>query len=197
MIKQGARDDTAFLKAMQDVTPLTQKAAKVDTQTGSKDTPGLRHRREMLSSAEDTLGRDDEYVELLEPLDELSFKRSGIQAGVFRNLRLGKYPYEARLEIFGMRVAEARKEVSRFIKECLKLEIRTVAISFGRAKERGSHAAWLKSYVAKWLKENESVQGYHSALKHHGGLGAVYVILQKSERKRMETLERHQRRMSQ
>ncbi|MFP8965149.1 DNA endonuclease SmrA [Pokkaliibacter sp. CJK22405] len=185
-------DSSDFMQAMDGVAPIRQKArvqeagasSRVDTQARREAATGG-----LLSD------KDEEFVELMDPLDELGFKRPGIQSGVYRNLRLGKYPYEARLEIMGMPIREARREIKQFINDCYRMEIRSIAIAFGRSQHKESHAVWLKSYVNKWLKAREEVQAFHSAQRQHGGLGTVYVLLRKTERQRMETLERHQRRM--
>jgi DNA-nicking Smr family endonuclease len=49
----------------------------------------------------------------------------------------------------------------------------------------------LKSYTAKWLIDMPQVMAYHSAQRHHGGAGALYVLVRKSERKKQENRERH------
>jgi len=38
------------------------------------------------------------------------------------------------------------------------------------------------------------VMAFHSAQRHHGGLGAVYVLFKKSEKARLENWEKHQKR---
>jgi len=62
---------------------------------------------------------------------------------------------------------------------------------FGRSRK----GIVIKSYLAQWLVELEQVQVFHSALQHHGGVGAVYVLLRKSEVKRQQNRERHAARL--
>ena len=50
--------------------------------------------------------------------------------------------------------------------------------------------AKIKSYVNHWLREIPEVLAYHSAQRHHGGVGAVYVLLRKSEQKKQQNRER-------
>jgi DNA-nicking Smr family endonuclease len=38
----------------------------------------------------------------------------------------------------------------------------------------------LKSQVNHWLKQMPEVLAYHSAVRQHGGLGAVYVLLKRN-----------------
>jgi DNA-nicking Smr family endonuclease len=51
----------------------------------------------------------------------------------------------------------------------------------------------LKGFVDHWLRELEPVQAFHSAQPQHGGTGAVYVLLAKSEEKKRENRERFMR----
>ena len=52
----------------------------------------------------------------------------------------------------------------------------------------------VRSYVAKWLMQFDEVQAYTSAQPAHGGIGATYVMLRKSERARARNRERQQKR---
>ena len=129
------------------------------------------------------------------PLDAwyvLDFKRPGIQNGVYRKLRLGHYDIDARLDLHRMTVAEARVEIWSFLKEARRLGLRTLLITHGKGlgnKEK-SGSGVLKGYVDHWLRDIEDVQAFHSAQPQHGGTGAVYVMLRKSEEKKRENRER-------
>ena len=63
-------------------------------------------------------------------------------------------------------------------------------ILHGKGERNIHQQAKLKSYAAKWLKEIPQVMAYHSAQKHHGGTGALYVLLKKSERLKEKNRER-------
>ncbi|CBL46266.1 Smr-like protein [gamma proteobacterium HdN1] len=132
----------------------------------------------------------EEYVEMVDPNEPLSFQRAGVQHGVFRKLRLGQYEADATLDLHAMTVRDARNEVFQFINEALRHDLRCVKIVHGKG-ERSNPPALLKSYTARWLVQLDAVLAYHSALRHLGGVGAVYVLLHKSERKKQENRERH------
>ena len=136
----------------------------------------------------------DDYVEMVRPLDILCFKRPGIQDGVFRKFRLGKYAIEGRLDLHRKTVAEARIEVLSFVREAMSYDMRTIMILHGKGERNIEQPAKLKSYTAKWLKEIPDVMAYHSAQKQHGGTGAVYVLLKKSERLKEKNREEHGKR---
>jgi DNA-nicking Smr family endonuclease len=76
----------------------------------------------------------------------------------------------------------------------MQLDIRTVIIVHGRG-ERSNPPALMKSYLTQWLQQIRDVQCVHSAQRFHGGTGAVYVMLRKSADKKIETRERHQKRL--
>jgi len=127
------------------------------------------------------------------PHDFLAFKRDGVQNGVYRKLRLGKYTIDARLDLHRMTVEQARLAVYQFIKDCMAQDIRCALITHGRGVGR-ERPALLKSCVAHWLPQFPEVLAIHSAQKHHGASGATYVLLRKSERKRQENWERQHKR---
>lgn len=191
----SAEDD--FVKAMagEDVAPI--KAEKrVPIAKNSADEQTLALRRQLAQTEE--LKPDDplagEPVELLAPLSELEFRRPGVQHGVFRNLRLGKYSLDARLDLHRLTVDRARREVYQFVRDCVANDVRAALITHGKGEGR-DQPALLKSYVALWLPQMEEVMAFHTAQKQHGGYGATYVLLRKSTQKKADNRERHSRRL--
>lgn len=180
-----------FLSELSGVAPIKQDKV-VLAPAPLTPTEAQLARRE---SAARALLRDEnhlteEYVEMLDPDDVLSFQRPGVQHGVFRKLRLGQYPSEATLDLHRMTVKDARHEVFQFIRDAIRMDIRTLMILHGKG-ERSNPPALIKSYTARWLTQLDEVMAFHSAQRHHGGTGAVYVLLCKSERKKQENRERH------
>ena len=124
--------------------------------------------------------------------DELSYKKDGVQQGVFKNLRLGKYEIHTALNLHGQSVQQARQNVYQFITDSQKADLRCLLIQHGKGIKNDK--ALLKSYLNKWLRQFEQVLAFHSAQSHHGGTGAVYVLLKKSDDARLNNKERHQKR---
>ncbi|EJL6400616.1 DNA endonuclease SmrA [Vibrio navarrensis] len=135
-----------------------------------------------------------DHAEMLKPDDILEYKQDGVQDGVYRKLRLGKYPLQARLDLHKKSIKEARDDLVSFLKQCMQMDIRTVVIAHGRG-ELSNPPAKMKSFVCAWLKQIKEVQCFHSAQRFHGGTGAVYVLLQKSAEKKLENRERHMKRL--
>ena len=134
-----------------------------------------------------------DHVDMLDPYYPLEFKRPGVQHGVFRRLKQGKYPMDARLDLHRLTAEQARDEVFGFIREAVAYDLRNVMIVSGRGNHNNSPEAILKSYVNKWLPEFDEVQAFCSAVPSHGGTGAVYIMLKKSEKKKQENRDRFNR----
>lgn len=178
-----------------DVTPLDhEKRVRLARQGGGA--PGVAERRkaaaEELRSAADPSVSDP--LEMVDPLAQLSFKRPGVQNGVFRNLRLGKYPLDARLDLHRMTVEVARKALHDFVRDCLAHDVRAALVTHGKGVGR-DHPAMLKSCVAHWLPQMPDVLAFHTAQKQHGSYGATYILLRKSDRKKQETHEKISKRL--
>ncbi|MCW8126242.1 DNA endonuclease SmrA [Microbulbifer halophilus] len=177
-----------------DVKPLVRER-KVALRKDSDSGLNKRARREAaIEEIEAQLNPlTGEGVDPVDPWDPLEFKRDGVQNGVYRNLRLGKYRVDARLDLHRHTVEMARRAVLEFVRDCMEADVRCALITHGKGEGRKQPAV-LKSCVNAWLPHLREVLAFHSAQKQHGGLGATYVLLRKSERRRQDNLERHQRR---
>ena len=203
-------DDDLFRQAMDDVKPIkTQQRVALKTEAVDNNTLQLRRRAAIAEAAQTREALSGDFIKPLSSHDPLDFKRPGVQHGVYRNLRLGKYPIDARLDLHRMSVDQARAAVAQFVRDCVDHDVRCALINHGKGNHhkeddgkvlRGNNdvgeakPALLKSCVAHWLPQLPEVLAFHSAQKQHGGLGASYVLLRKSEKKRQENLERHQKR---
>jgi DNA-nicking Smr family endonuclease len=168
-------------------------AKRADLKTSPAKTPGTDARRiaAVTDTSVDGNPLSDTAVEPVGPHDEIGFMRPGVQTGVYKKLRLGKYPIEARLDLHRMKVAQARQEVFSFLQECLRHNVRTVLILHGKGESNPDGRGVLKAYVNKWLRDLSEVMAYHSAQKQHGGTGAVYVLVRKSDEAKRENRELH------
>lgn len=167
---------------------LGKKGDKVDFQA--------RKRAALMAHEADSNHLSHDFVEKVDPNDMLEYKNSGVQDGVFKRLRQGKYGIEARLDLHRRTVAQAREQVYQFVEDCVRNDIRVAIIVHGKGDRTPDpeNQATIKSYINKWLRDLDSVMAFHSAQRHHGGLGAVYVLFKKSEKARLENWERHQKR---
>jgi DNA-nicking Smr family endonuclease len=183
-------ENALFLQELDGVQPI--KCDKADITKVAIETPGIRVRRKLAEAH--SLERDplsSAEVPLLKSNDVLEYKRPGIQNGVYRKFRLGQYDIEARLDLHKLTIEQARKEVFRFLSECMEYELRTVMILHGKGDRNPDKVATLKSHIAVWLPQIDEVMAFHSAQRHHGGTGAVYIMLKKGDRAKQNNREKH------
>lgn len=192
--KRTEQESSLFLLEMQDVKPLATKA-KTALVKGSIDKASVAARRLAAVQLQERVkqGLSTFNVQQIGPHDVIGYKRPGIQDGVYRKLRLGRYEIEARLDLHRRTLEQAERELLRFFKECIECDIRTVLVLPGKGDRNELTPAILKSHLVHWLKELDQVQAFHSAQPQHGGAGAFYVLLKKSERKKQLAREQFSR----
>lgn len=177
-----SEDETQFAEQMAGVTPLKSRG-RVPMVTSRAPDPGLQQRR--LAATAQSGGHDNflstEYAPQLGPHDIISFVRPGVQHGVFGKLRRGRYQPEATLDLHRHTVEEARSALWDFLQQSTAYQLRTVMVLHGKG-DRAPRAGVLKSFVAHWLQDIPLVLAYHSAQPYHGGAGALYVLLKKSDK---------------
>jgi DNA-nicking Smr family endonuclease len=189
-------DDSDFLREMADVKPMRRsERVRLDRRAAADAAAATRRAAAVTERDRDSNPLADEGVRPLDPWYVLEFKRPGIQNGVFRKLKQGRYPAEARLDLHRMSVARARREIFEFVNECHALGLRSVLVVHGKGERQPEKTAIgvLKGFVNQWLRDLDPVQAFHSARPEHGGTGAVYVLLAKSEAKKQENRERFMR----
>ena len=188
-------DDEGFSEAMSDVVPLKrERRVGLSPKTQNNRDSSLEHRRraaeQLPESDRNTLSDKD-----IAPLDAwyvLEFKRPGIQNGVFRKLKQGRYEAQSRLDLHRMTAEVARREIFDFIEEAHQFGLRSVLLIHGKGESKADNerSSILKGCVNHWLRELPIVQAFHSAQPRDGGTGAVYVLLRKSEDAKRENREK-------
>jgi len=182
-------DQNLFSSEMAGVKPLRQNRARLHKK--EEDTPGKSVRRSLAVSTQTTSDPlASTVVPELKSNDVLEFRRDGVQHGVYKNLRMGRYEIEARLDLHRMTVDEARREVFQFLKDCRQHELRSVLILHGKGERNADKVATIKSHLSVWLPQLDDVMAFHSAQPRHGGTGAVYVMLKKGDKSKQNTREK-------
>ncbi|AVJ57067.1 DNA endonuclease SmrA [Idiomarina sp. OT37-5b] len=181
-----------FRQEMNDVTPLVGDEV-ADIRTAFEPTLAQKERRRAAEAEEQENVNflSTEYVELVEPDEVIEYQRDGVQTGVFKRLKQGRYAMEASLNLHHHTLREARTAVFNFIQDCHQAGIRTALVIHGQGKHSKPHPALIKSYTNKWLREMPPVLAFHSAQRPHGGRGAVYVMLKKNAEQKQKNREKH------
>lgn len=195
--------DDDFRAAMSDVDPLAVKAQKkaehqAQQIEAKKEMPQAvsltqLERRYAALGIERTPKVDPNPLTLAEvpqlaPRDVLEWKKDGVQRQVFARLKNGQYPIEGSLDLHRLSVRESRDAVFKFFHLAQAKGWRTVLIAHGRG-EQSATPARIKSFVIHWLGQMPEVIAYSSADRHHGGTGAVLVLLKKSAAAKEATRE--------
>lgn len=182
-------DDDLFRQEMADVTPI-----KPDNRATSRP-PRENSLREQLRRAAAMDDRRDpnpltvpEQVPQIGPMDIVGVKKNGVQEGVYRKLRLGKYDAQDLLDLHRVRLMDARNRVQAFLENAHELGLRSVLINHGKGVH-SERPGFLKSYVMHWLGESHLVLAYHSAPQNRGGSGATYVLIRKNSQSRQRNRE--------
>lgn len=109
--------------------------------------------------------------------DALSFRRPGVQDSVLRKLRRGQYRTEADIDLHGLTLNDAKRELRAFLSEAIERQLRCVRIVHGKGLRSGQRGPVLKVAVNGWLRRVSAVVAFSSARQVDGGTGAVYVLL--------------------
>ena len=124
------------------VEPLKGKGAhRVVAPT--KITPGIEARRKaaQLDEVKEQNQLDSiSAIPQVDPHDILSFIRPGIQHGVFKNLRQGKYEIQSMLDLHRHTVEQARQALWIFINDCHAQGVRCAIVTHGKGEGRENPA---------------------------------------------------------
>lgn len=124
-------------------------------------------------------GLSDQFVLDVDAEEALFWARDGVQDSQLRRLKAGQIAFEGSLDLHGMSVEKARSNLREFLAEALRLEVRCVRVTHGKAARLDGKKPMIKSHVNTWLRQHDKVLGFSSCIARHGGTGAVYVLLKR------------------
>ena len=99
-----------------------------------------------------------------------------------RRLRRGEVPIDARIDLHGMVLAEARGHLDLFVRTMRARGERCLLVIHGKGKHSPGGLGVLRGEIAAWLSQrpaSEHVAAFATAVDDDGGEGAVYVLLRK------------------
>ncbi|MEE9412855.1 MAG: Smr/MutS family protein [Methylococcales bacterium] len=120
---------------------------------------------------------DLEDLQSLDPKISQVFIRPGLQHRAIKQLRRGKIALDDTLDLHGETTLQAKQKVSDFIAVSIANNCRAVIIVHGKGLRSTNNTPVLKTRVNYWLRDNLNVMGFCPAAPHHGGSGALYVLL--------------------
>lgn len=121
------------------------------------------------------------------PLPELSpSKAPGFDKRSYEKFRAGKMAIEARIDLHGLTLEAAHRELAAFIQKAWERDKRMLLVitgKGGRARDEWGHPrATLRESVPRWLNEpamRRRILAIAEAKSPHGGGGALYVLLKR------------------
>jgi DNA-nicking Smr family endonuclease len=109
-------------------------------------------------------------------------RRADLPLEALRRLRRGRLPIDARLDLHGLGVRDARVQLESFLRTMRARGERCVLVIHGKGEHSPHGAAVLRGEIAAWLSQgsaSEHVAAFSTAEEGDGGEGAVYVLLRK------------------
>ena len=172
----NSEDAALFREAAAGVRPV--KSRRVDLRRPPPPASAAFRRRDERQVLEESLRLGPEAMEL-ESGEELLFRRSGVPANVFNQLRRGRYAIKAEIDLHGMTSNEAHGELRKFLAESVSAGLPCVRVIHGKGLRSGARGPVLKASVNRWLRQWDDVLAFVSAPTRDGGTGAVYVLLRR------------------
>jgi DNA-nicking Smr family endonuclease len=170
------KDRKLFRESVDGVVPLKQVEMVLESKK-PKATPRQRYLDEQ--RVLDELLDEPAHLSSIETGEELIFSRPGFQNKGLKKLRKGQYTVEAKLDLHGLIVVEAKKALISFIRHCHNKGFRCVKIIHGKGLGSKDGKAVIKSNLSYWLQQREDTLAFCSALPNDGGTGAIYLLLRK------------------
>lgn len=182
-----------FLQELGDVKPL-KSDDKVHLQQAQQTLEKQLRREALLAQKPKESPLTFDGIKPVQPDDYLEFKQAGIQDGVYKNLRQGKYPIEQKISLAGLSLRDSSITLYQKINAAHERGVRTLLIQHGKGEQSQPFPALKKSYVNHWLPQFNNVIAFHTAQPQHGGLGATYVLLKKHPNQKMINREKQAKR---
>ena len=119
-------------------------------------------------------------ADFLETGEHLAHAQPGVQRSVLKKLRAGRYAIQSEIDLHGLTVAEAKRELAEFLAEAQQRRHLCVRVIHGKGLRNVDGPPRLKPAVNAWLQRNRQVLAFCSARLQDGGTGAVYVLLRRA-----------------
>jgi DNA-nicking Smr family endonuclease len=189
--KDAPEDEALLLHRMfAGVRPLDRPHERVSKQTieRSSSVEQLARRGQEIAAAE-----ADEVHEHLRSLVEgkarfevtddglrVEGRRTDVPLDALRRLRRGLMPIDARVDLHGLNVTEARAQIETFLATMRARHEHCVLIIHGKGMHSPSRTSVLRGEITAWLSQgaaSQHVAAFATADAEDGGEGATYVLL--------------------
>jgi DNA-nicking Smr family endonuclease len=164
-----------FRAAMEDVLPI--KPHNRIEPYRAKPAPVPAKRNEDERAVIEELARltldDDAEIE-----EDASFLRPGLPRDILRKLRRTHWVIQDHLDLHGLTGDEAVAETAVFLAEARRRGLRCVRVVHGKGLRSAGREPVLRKRIRKLLTRRDEVLAFVEPRAHHGGAGAVVVLLE-------------------
>jgi DNA-nicking Smr family endonuclease len=190
-----AEDRLSFHRMMSGVTPIEQTKGRIPRSAQVPPSGELVPRgrgAEAKAAIEDedagvhahlrALVEGKQRFEVEDDGRRISGRRVDLPKEALRKLRRGTTPIDARIDLHGMGVAEARPAVETFLRTARVAGERCVLIIHGKGEHSPRAQPVLRGEIGAWLSQgaaSEHVAAFATAEGGDGGEGAVYVLIRR------------------
>lgn len=175
----GDEDLDLFREAVADARPVRDPGKVLPDRPKPRPLP-IHSRRDEAAALEETLHGPDWLSDELDIGEGDTHLRHGLPPKVLRDLARGRWAVQARLDLHGLRVEEARRAVVAFLAAARRQGARCVCIIHGKGQRSPGGEAVLRQRVRTWLVQRDEVLAYCDAPPGLGGSGAVQILLKAS-----------------
>lgn len=163
--KKDDKENPTFRDAIKNVTPLTY-----DKVTLKKSRNKIQQRHSM---------PDSDEIPTVRSSDKLFYIKRNLPQKVLQKLKKGQYNHEDCLDLHGLTIKEAKSLLDDFIQECFDANYFCIMVIHGKGRQNFDNPI-LKNQVNIWLRMKPEILAFSQAINKHGGLGAIYVLLEGS-----------------
>lgn len=168
-------DSDLFRQTIGNVKAIKQDKVTLHEQRKPKPKPYPRPLQINFDAHLNTRHADD--VETVGIYDSMSFLSAGLQNSVLKKLRRGFFGIDAEIDLHGLTVSHAKKQLLHFLNRCVEENCRCIHIVHGKGYRSLDNLPVLKNELNRWLRQHKDVQAFCSASAKDGGTGALFVLL--------------------
>ena len=180
-------DKELFLQAVRDVKPLKPSQRHHEQQQRKKQAAQQAEqfkRRQQHALGHPPLasltGLSDHYTSDYDDLPRQDYLNPMCGTDVLRNLKKGRWPIMASIDLHGATVDQARLRLEYFLQHSLVEGFKCVRIVHGIGYGSKTTGPVLPATVRRWLSQLDFVLAYTDCAPREGGEGAVKVLLRTS-----------------
>lgn len=174
-------DSALLTRAYMDVKPLAISPREPrKPERPNRELAKLRRARASETPAIDniTLGSLDEVLPTTAEA-RLEFQRPGLQLRQWQKLRQGKLPCGLTIDLHGLTRADALRATEQMMRRAGTENVNCIRVIHGKGYGSDTTALTLKAELNHWLRQQDQVLAFCSALPADGGTGAAYVLIKR------------------